>query len=75
MFFKLDFKKSYKKINWEFMFSALNMEGFPEIFTNWTKAIVNNGKLCIMVNDRLGFYFQTKKGLTQGDAFSPLFLT
>jgi hypothetical protein len=27
--FKVDFKKAYDKINWEFMFSMMEMKGFP----------------------------------------------
>ena len=48
------------------------MKGFPDKFVQWTKSVVNNGKVCIMVNDRLGPYFRTRKGLRQGDLFSPL---
>jgi hypothetical protein len=70
--FKVDFEKAYDKINWDFMFSVLDMKGFPELFVKWTKDVVNNGKVCIMVNDELGPYFQTRKGLRQGDPFSPL---
>jgi hypothetical protein len=71
-YFKVDFEKAYGKINWDFMFSILDTKGFQIQFVNLTKAVINNGMVCIMVNDILGPYFQTRKGLRQGDPFSPL---
>ena len=72
VFFKVDFVKAYDKINWDFMFSVLEMKGFPEQFNQWTKAVVNDGKVCVMVDEKLHPYFQTRKGLGQGDPYSPL---
>ena len=69
---KIDFKKSYDKINWEFMFSVLAMKGFPVKFIHRARAVVQGGNVCVMVNDKLGPYFQTKKGFRQGDPFSPI---
>lgn len=48
------------------------MKGFPDKFVQWTKSVVSEGNVCIMVNDVLGSYFRTSKGLRQGDPFSPL---
>jgi hypothetical protein len=72
VFFKVDFDKTYDKIIWDFIFSILDMKDFLVQFVNWTKAVINNGNVCIMVNDILGPYFQTRKGLRQGDPFSHL---
>ena len=69
--FNVDFKKSYDKINWPFMLSVLEMKGFPEKFIQWTKAVIYNGKVSITLNDMIGKYFTTRKGLRQGDPFSP----
>ena len=54
------------------MFSVLEMKGFPEQIFQWTEAVVNDGNVCIMVNDNLGPYFHTRKCLRQGDPFSPI---
>ena len=53
--FKVDFDKAYE-INWDFMYSVLEMKGFPDKFFRWTKAVFSEGKICIMVNDVLGKY-------------------
>ena len=70
--FKVDFEKAYDKINWDFMLSTLKMKGFPDKFIRWTKAVIHNGKAAITLNDLIGPYFVTRKGLRQGDPFSPL---
>jgi hypothetical protein len=70
--FKVDFKKAYDKINWNFMFAVLEMKGFPTKFVELTKKVVKNGKVSVMVNDKVGPYFPTRKGLRQGDPFSPI---
>ena len=70
--FKVDFEKAYDKINWDFMLSTLKMKGFPDKFIRWTKAVIHNGKVAITLNDLIGPYFVTRKGLRQGDPFSPL---
>lgn len=70
--FKVDFEKAYDKINWDFMLSVLEMKGFPEKFIQWTKSAIVDGKVAITLNDMLGNYFTTRKGLRQGDPFSPL---
>jgi hypothetical protein len=71
--FKVDFEKAYDKINWDFMFAVLEMKGFPTKFVELTKKVVKNGKVSVMVNDKVGPYFTTRKGLRQGDPFSPIF--
>ena len=54
------------------MLSLLEMKGFPEKFIQWTKSAIVDGKVAITLNDMLGNYFTTRKGLRQGDPFSPL---
>ena len=70
--FKIDFEKAYDKINWDFVFVSLKMKGFPDRFIEWVRKSVENGKVAIMVNDHIGNYFPTMKGLRQGDPFSPI---
>jgi mannosylglycoprotein endo-beta-mannosidase len=54
------------------MFLVLGMKGFPTKFVELTRKVVENGKVNIMVNGKVGPYFVTRKGLRQGDPFSPL---
>jgi hypothetical protein len=48
------------------------MKGFSGKWCQWIDSIVKGGSVCIKVNDEMGHYFQTKKGLRQGDPLSPV---
>ena len=38
----------------------------------WIEQIVTGGSVSVKVNDELGYFFQTRKGLRQGDPLSPV---
>jgi hypothetical protein len=69
---KIDFEKAYDKVNWQFLQQVLRMKGFSQKWCQWIDQIVSGGSVGVMVNDELGHFFQTKKGLRQGDPLSPL---
>jgi hypothetical protein len=69
---KIDFEKAYDKVKWPFMFQTLRMKGFSSKWISWMKSFVTGGSVAINVNDEVGYYFQTRKGLRQGDTLSPL---
>ena len=70
--FKIDFEKSYDKVNWEFLQQTLRMKGFSEEWCTWIRNFVTGGSVAINVNNNIGHYFQKKKGLRQGDPLSPI---
>ena len=72
MLLKIDFEKAYDKIKWSFLFQMLKMKGFPDKWIDWVMETVRGGKVCVKVNENLGKYFITHKGLRQGDSLSPL---
>jgi hypothetical protein len=69
---KLDFEKAYDKVNWDFLQQVLRMKGIPNLWCQWMERVVSKGSLCVQVNEGLGHFFQTKKGLRQGDPLSPI---
>ena len=69
---KLDFEKAYDKVNWSFLQQTLRMKGFTEKWCKWIESFVSKGSVGIKVNGDIGRFFQTKKGLRQGDPLSPL---
>jgi hypothetical protein len=71
-FLKIDFEKAYDKVKWDFLQQALRMKGFPPYWCNWIARFVQGGSVGIRVNDDIGHYFQTLKGLRQGDPLSPI---
>jgi len=70
---KIDFKKAYDKVNWKFLQQTLRMKGFPDKWCKWIETFVSRGSVGIKVNDDVGKFFQTKKGLRQGDPLSPCY--
>jgi hypothetical protein len=70
---KLDFEKSYDKVQWGFMMEVLKTKNFPPQWLEWMKQIIEGGgKVGININGNDGHFFNTYKGLRQGDPLSPL---
>lgn len=61
--FKVDFEKAYDKVKWPFLFQTLRMKGFSSKWCSWVKSFIKGGSVGIKVNDDLGSFFQTQKGL------------
>jgi hypothetical protein len=70
--FKIDFEKAYDKVKWSFIHQSLLMKGFSSKWCRWVKSMVTGGSVGIKVNNNVGPYFQTKRGLRQGDPMSPI---
>ena len=47
-------------------------KGFPSMLVKWILKTVRNVKVVFMVNDSIGPYFETEKGLRQEDPMSPI---
>jgi hypothetical protein len=55
------------------MMEALRKKNFPEKWVEWmTKQIIESGKVGININGETGGFFNTHKGLRQGDPLSSL---
>ena len=48
------------------------MKGFSPKWIGWIKSFISGGSVAINVNDEVGPFFQTKKGLRQRDPLSPI---
>ena len=48
------------------------MKDFSSKWCRWVQSFVTGGSVSIKVNDDIGRYFQTQKGLRQGDPLSPM---
>jgi hypothetical protein len=69
---KLDFEKAYDKVKWSFLHQTLRMKGFFAEWRSLINSFVSGGSVAIKVNNGVGKYFQTLKGLRQGDPLSPM---
>ena len=70
--FKVEYEKAYDKVKWHFIQQTLQMKGFSPKWCRWVENFISGGSVGIKVNDDIGHYFQTKKGVRQGDPLSPV---
>ncbi|XP_039027612.1 uncharacterized protein LOC120161430 [Hibiscus syriacus] len=68
---KIDLKKAFDSINWEFLLNVLGAVGLPSRFSDWIKTCVTTPSYSIALNDSLVGYFKGVRGVRQGDPLSP----
>jgi len=69
---KLGFEKAYDKLKWSFIQQVLRMKGFLPTWCEWISKVMSIGSVAVKVSDNVGHYFQTRKGVRQGDPLSPI---
>ncbi|XP_048492374.1 uncharacterized protein LOC125493253 [Beta vulgaris subsp. vulgaris] len=69
---KVDLKKAYDSLNWEFIRELLIGLNFPERFIHWIMECLTTPSYSLSVNGGLNGFFQGKRGIRQGDPISPL---
>jgi hypothetical protein len=69
---KLDLEKAYVHVNWDFLIYMLQRCRFGERWREWIKFCVSIVKFSILVNSTPTCFFQSSRGIRQGDPLSPL---
>ncbi|XP_074305322.1 uncharacterized protein LOC141640417 [Silene latifolia] len=72
---KIDLKKAYDSVEWEFLEQILGALNFPVKFTNWIMKCVSTLSFSLSLNGRSFGFFKGKRGLRQGDPLSPILFT
>ncbi|XP_022883597.1 uncharacterized protein LOC111400410 [Olea europaea var. sylvestris] len=75
--FKIDLKKVYDSVNWEFLKNMLHDFGFPMNFIGWVMECISTPSYFITLNGSLHGFFKGKKGLRQASSIisGPLKIT
>ena len=63
---KLDIKKAYDSIKWQFLLKTLHKMGFGSKWLGWMWSCLSSAKFSVLVG-----FFPSSKGLRQGDHLSP----
>ncbi|KAK4383611.1 Retrovirus-related Pol polyprotein from type-2 retrotransposable element R2DM [Sesamum angolense] len=68
---KVDLRKAYDTVEWDFLIATLRMFGFPAMFIRWIEECVTSAHYSVVVNGRVHGFFVGARGLRQGDPMSP----
>ena len=72
---KLDFKKAYEKVNWDFLFIIWNLGAFVKRGALGLKRCSLVEQFCVKLNNKEGSYFASYKGVRRGVSYLRLFST
>ncbi|XP_034697243.1 uncharacterized protein LOC117923106 [Vitis riparia] len=68
---KLDIEKAYDKVDWNFILTIMKKMGFGEKWIRWIRWCISTASFSVMINGTPTGYFQSSRGLRQGDPLSP----
>lgn len=71
MVLKIDIRKAYDSVSWDFLLMVLQKMNFPIQFIGWIMECITNPKFYVLINKSSTGFFQSTRGLRQGDPISP----
>ncbi|XP_057790987.1 uncharacterized protein LOC131008105 [Salvia miltiorrhiza] len=69
---KIDIKKAFDTLRWDFLLAVLRVGGFVHQFISWVEILLRSARLSIRYNGGNHGYFACSRGVRQGDPLSPI---
>ena len=70
---KLDIEKAYDRVNWNFLLEVLEKMGFGRRWINCIRWCISTPRFSVLANGTPSRFFQSSRGLRQGDPLSLYF--
>ncbi|KAL0367484.1 UNVERIFIED_CONTAM: hypothetical protein Sradi_3638500 [Sesamum radiatum] len=64
---KVDLRKAYDTVEWDFLMEVLRFFGFPSLFIAWIEECVTTPSFSVCLNSSPHGFFKGARGLRQGD--------
>ncbi|KAL2226168.1 UNVERIFIED_CONTAM: Transposon TX1 uncharacterized protein [Sesamum indicum] len=68
---KVDIRKAYDTMEWDFLLATLQLFGFLVIFMRWIEECIITPSFSMSLNGKAHNFFVRSRGLRQGDPLSP----
>ncbi|KAL0416384.1 UNVERIFIED_CONTAM: Retrovirus-related Pol polyprotein from type-2 retrotransposable element R2DM [Sesamum latifolium] len=68
---KVDLRKAYDTVEWDFMLATLHLFRFPPQFIRWIEECITSTSFLVCLNGTPHGFFAGARGLHQGDPISP----
>lgn len=72
MVFKVDYKKAYDLVSWDFLIYMLWWLGFCPKWIQWVEGCLRSASISVLVNGSPSAEFIPQRGLRQGNLLTPL---
>ncbi|KAL0307939.1 UNVERIFIED_CONTAM: Transposon TX1 uncharacterized protein [Sesamum calycinum] len=68
---KVDLRKAYDTVEWDFLLATLQLFGFPPTFNRWIEECVTSPHFSLYLNGEVHGFFAGAWGLREGNPLSP----
>ena len=72
VFAKIDFRKAFDSVSWDFLIRVMRARQFPDRWVGWIQTLLGSSSSKVCINGLESEPFFHKRGLRQGDPLSPM---